>query len=532
MTAQLGQSDGERWKRLGDMLLDAGLITSGQLAESLAEKERSKCFLGQALVKLGYLSQDELISFLVKQCKIPHINLNDYAIDPQIVRTLPNDLCLRYKLIAIDQLGKILTVCMVNPLDIDALEHARDACPALKIKPILCTPEHFESVAKRFLVHRDEPSEDAAPKAPDMSLASLGLSSTAPVVASVVSRPSAPGAPETPIETAAVSQETFSAIVRDVLGELLNTFQGPVQGQPESAEQIWSSTESQSAQFSFTLDLGGELCYVSPSVTGIMGYPAQEFQQQFVHLFTDHPANSKLRQAIRLSLSGHQRSPIEAEFFAKDGSMRTLMIALIPVFDGTKKLVAVQGVARDVTRRAATEQSLYYAATHDTLTGLLNRRSFITRLEEAIQHARRYGTPVSIAIVDIDDFTQINETYGHQEGDAILRHVGQTLKQSLRSEDIVAHSGGDEFCILMPQVEPEQAQNGIRRYVDAITQASFSTSGGEALSLAVTAGFSTVAEGAEQYEMLLETARSLVRRGKEAGGNRVVVGEESPAAET
>lgn len=524
MTVQRGQSDGERWKRLGDMLLDAGLITSGQLAESLAEKERSKCFLGQALVKLGYLSQDELISFLVKQCKIPHINLNDYAIDPKIVRTLPNDLCLRYKLIAIDQLGKILTVCMVNPLDIDALEHARDACPALKIKPILCTPEHFESVAKRFLVHREEPTQDTAPKAPDMSLASLGLSS-APVVAPVVTRPAPPGAPETPIQTASVSQETFSAIVRDVLAELLNTFQGPMQGQPESADQVWSSTESQSAQFSFTLDLGGDLCYVSPSVTGILGYPPQEFQQQFAHLFTNHPANSKLRQAIRLSLSGHQRSPIEAEFYAKDGSMRSLMIALIPVFDGTKKLVAVQGVARDVTRRAATEQSLYYAATHDALTGLLNRRSFVTRLEEAIQHARRYGTPVSIAIVDVDDFTRINETYGHLEGDAILRHVGQTLKQSLRSEDIVAHSGGDEFCILMPQVPPEQAQNGIRRYIEAIHQADYATSSGDAIALTVTAGFSTVTDGADHSDLLLDTARTLVRRGKEAGGNRVIVGE-------
>ena len=256
-----------------------------------------------------------------------------------------------------------------------------------------------------------------------------------------------------------------------------------------------------------------------------MGYAAQEFQDEFVHLFTDHPANSKLRQAIRLSLSGHQRSPIEAEFFAKDGSMRTLMVALIPVFDGTKKLVAVQGVARDVTRRAATEQSLYYAATHDTLTGLLNRRSFVTRLEEAIQHARRYGTPVSIAVVDVDDFTRINESFGHQEGDAILRHVGQTLKKSLRSEDIVAHSGGDEFCILMPQAPAEQAQNGIRRYIEAITQENYATSGGDAISLTVTAGFATVREGEDQYDLLLDAARTLVRRGKEAGGNRVVLAD-------
>ena len=89
-----------RWKRLGDMLMEGGLITRGQLEEGLAEKDRQKCFLGQALVRLGYLTQDELISFLVKQCKIPHINLVDYNIDSRIVRLLPNDLCLQHKLIA------------------------------------------------------------------------------------------------------------------------------------------------------------------------------------------------------------------------------------------------------------------------------------------------------------------------------------------------------------------------------------------------------------------------------------------------
>ena len=512
---------GNRWKRLGDLLLDAGLITQGQLSEGLAEKERQKCFLGQALVMLGYISQDELISFLVKQCKIPHISLADYSIDPRIVRLLPADLCRRYKLMAIDKLGSILTVCMVNPLDMDALEEARQACPELRLKPILCTPEHFEAAARQHLPGTENPTKPT-PSA-DVSLASFGLTAPSAKKASaapVVSEP--PVAPREPVPAG----ESFSHLVRDVLAELLSTFQGPVQGRPESAEGVWSSVEHSAAQFLFTLDPSGNLCYVNPSVTAVLGYSPEVFQERFLQLLTDHPENAILRQAITLSLSGRQRPPLETEFLGHDGTVHTLIIALIPVFDGAQQLVAVQGVARDITRRAAAEQSLYLAATQDPLTGLLNRRSFLCRLRELVLVSKRHGTPVSIAVVNVDNFTQVNEAHGHAEGDAVLRQVGHILRNTLRGEDLVARSGGDEFCILMPHVPPEQGQHGMGRYKDALTGAEFLTASGERLQLTVTAGFATVDNPDQPPEAMLEQARALVQQGKVAGGNQVILKRE------
>lgn len=137
--------------RLGEILVGEGAVTAAQLKEALAKKEREGGFLGRALVELGYIDQNTLISFLVKQCKIPHLNLLDYEIHEDLLTLIPKEVCLKHNLVPIDKLGRILTVAMVDPLDIEALEEIRGICPDLKIKPILCTWEHYEAVARRIL---------------------------------------------------------------------------------------------------------------------------------------------------------------------------------------------------------------------------------------------------------------------------------------------------------------------------------------------------------------------------------------------
>lgn len=510
-----------RWKRLGDMLLEGGLITRGQLEEGLAEKDRQKCFLGQALVRLGYLSQDELISFLVKQCKIPHINLVDYSIDPRIVRLLPNELCLKYKLLAIDNLGTILTVAMVNPLDLDALEQARAACPELKLKPILCTPEHFETVAKRLLITED-PEKSATPKS--YGLASFGLSPSRAVAKPATPPETTQEKPPPPADLPWV-RDDLNLLVRDMLGELLSIFQGPVPGASDTSGSPLTSAISQQLEFSFTLSVTGEVCYVSPGITTVLGYKPVHFQQAFLTLLTDHPGNSVIRRAIILCRSGQHPAPVEAEFRAVDGTPKMLIVALIPVFDANQTLVAIQAVARDISRREQTEQHVFLAATHDSLTGLHNRRSFMARLDEAVCLAARHKTPVSLGIVNLDNFTELNQEFGHAEGDRILIWMGRLLRETLRAEDIIARSGGDEFCVLMPQVLPDAACNGLERCLVAVSSAHFTTSDGRTAGLTVTSALVSIESGDRAAGPLLERVRALVMKGKAEGGNRVVTGQ-------
>lgn len=137
-------------KRLGELLLESGAITQGQLDEAIKKQQAEGGFIGQILLQLGYVTQETIASYLVKQCKIPHLSLLDYDIGPDVAGLVPEEVCHKYHLLPIDKLGRILTVAMVDPLDLEALEAVRAACPELRIKPILCNYEHFMMVASKL----------------------------------------------------------------------------------------------------------------------------------------------------------------------------------------------------------------------------------------------------------------------------------------------------------------------------------------------------------------------------------------------
>jgi chromosomal replication initiator protein DnaA len=136
-------------KRLGQILIEEGEIDSRQLVEALQIQATKGGFLGQILVDLKYVQQEKIVASLVKQCKIPHLNLLDYEISKDVLLIIPREVCLQHNLLPIDKLGKILTVAMVNPLDTAALEEVRALCPDLRVKPILCDWQHFNTVCSR-----------------------------------------------------------------------------------------------------------------------------------------------------------------------------------------------------------------------------------------------------------------------------------------------------------------------------------------------------------------------------------------------
>jgi diguanylate cyclase (GGDEF)-like protein len=96
---------------------------------------------------------------------------------------------------------------------------------------------------------------------------------------------------------------------------------------------------------------------------------------------------------------------------------------------------------------------LVHDASHDALTGLLNRRSYELLLDQAVSRARRYGWPFALVLLDLDDFKVVNDRYGHAAGDAALRAVGAELRAALRGGDVAARLGGDEFALLVVGVE-------------------------------------------------------------------------------
>jgi diguanylate cyclase (GGDEF)-like protein len=113
----------------------------------------------------------------------------------------------------------------------------------------------------------------------------------------------------------------------------------------------------------------------------------------------------------------------------------------------------VQGLIQDITPRKAAEADIAFLAYHDTLTGLLNRAVFEQHLEAAVARAVRADRAVAVLFLDLDQFKEVNDSLGHSAGDALLRHVANCLSSAVRDSDIVARQGGDEFLVLLPDVE-------------------------------------------------------------------------------
>jgi len=132
-------------RKLGELLIQEDIITRQQLEEALREKHPTDEFLGEVLVRLQYITEDELIGFLARQCRIPHLKLSNFQVGAEVASLIPEKVCREYKLIPIDKLGTLLTVAMVNPLDVAALEKLKKTVE-LRIKPILCSWGDFKQL--------------------------------------------------------------------------------------------------------------------------------------------------------------------------------------------------------------------------------------------------------------------------------------------------------------------------------------------------------------------------------------------------
>ena len=159
----------------------------------------------------------------------------------------------------------------------------------------------------------------------------------------------------------------------------------------------------------------------------------------------------------------------------------------------------------------------------DELTGLYNRRFFNQVVHREVEHAKRFDQPFSLLMLDLDNFKNFNDTYGHQAGDRALIEVAQVLTQTARAIDHVVRYGGEEFVLVLPQVDKEQALLAGERHRQAVEMHLFV--GQEKLpsgNLTVTIGLATFPVDADDATELLQRADEALYQGKEAGRNRVV----------
>jgi diguanylate cyclase (GGDEF)-like protein len=161
-------------------------------------------------------------------------------------------------------------------------------------------------------------------------------------------------------------------------------------------------------------------------------------------------------------------------------------------------------------------------ATTDGLTGLYNHRYFQERLALELEKAERTGKPLSLALTDIDHFKGFNDTFGHQEGDVVLRKVADLVRDKVRQgQDVVARYGGEEFVVILPECDVVEARQVMDRLREHCATTMVGGSGPEARAITISIGLCTYPQGAKEQRELIHVADSALYKAKHAGRNQV-----------
>jgi len=178
---------------------------------------------------------------------------------------------------------------------------------------------------------------------------------------------------------------------------------------------------------------------------------------------------------------------------------------------------------RVASRVVSYQQHLEHQALRDALTGLYNRRGLEKTIVGEFERARRYYSPVSLLILDIDNFKMINDMYGHHWGDEVLKRIAQTLQDKIRRSDFASRYGGEEFVLILPETNSDNAFQAAKKIHNAIKQLTFRTTA-MAFSVTVSIGISSTSEVEySNWMLLLKTADRALYTAKNNGKNRVEV---------
>lgn len=301
----------------------------------------------------------------------------------------------------------------------------------------------------------------------------------------------------------------------------------------------------------WTLDIPSlRFTYVSPSVEALRGFtPAEVLAQPLEASLTPESASlvvGEIAERVRRIVGGEAAARVvtgELDQVCKDGSVVATEVVSSYLLDADGVPRTILGIARDIGARKQAEQvlrdtnqrlqvqieeierlqsALQELAVRDGLTGLYNRRYLDETLEREVSRARRDGHPLSLVMLDIDYFKRVNDTYGHQFGDEVLKALAVALSHDVRAEDVACRFGGEEFLILLPNMPLDAARvraEAWRRSVEALSIVH----GEFAVHFTISLGVAAYPEHGKTPDDLTRCADLALYRAKHSGRNCVVV---------
>ena len=225
----------------------------------------------------------------------------------------------------------------------------------------------------------------------------------------------------------------------------------------------------------FVVDINDHIVFVSDACEALLGYRPDELNGTPITRYM-HPEDlAATRASIGRVMSGQSHFDFRNRYIRKDGGVVYILWAAF----WSEEVGARIGVARNVTALAQAEEELRFLAHHDPLTKLTNRSLFNDRLESALRAAHRHDTQLALLFLDVNDFKRINDVHGHAVGDRVLCVIAHRLESCMRETDTVARMGGDEFTVLLTDVQSRAAISNKLEQIHTIMAAPLGPEFGE-----------------------------------------------------
>lgn len=269
------------------------------------------------------------------------------------------------------------------------------------------------------------------------------------------------------------------------------------------------------------LDRTGQISLINLHGAEMTGYAQPELEGAAVELLIrDGSWSSELKPQLDDLLEERVHSlQYEGEVVCWDGRALHMSWHFALAFNPVNQEHSVLAVGIDITARKQAEQQMSWLASHDALTGLYNRRSFSAELERVFEAARANDTLSALIFFDLDQFKDVNDTSGHQVGDQLLKRIASKLMEIARTEDFVARLDGDEFAVILKEVEPEHLPAVAERFSRALSQVQVEGRG-HLHRCTASLGVALIPWHGDTVEDLVANADLAMYRAKEAGRNQ------------
>ena len=292
----------------------------------------------------------------------------------------------------------------------------------------------------------------------------------------------------------------------------------------EESEQRFEDFADIVSDWLWELDEGLRFVYLSARFEEIMGMPTEQvLGRRRTELFPEEDQAAAATRNHHLDLE--QRRPFDDYQFTRildDGAKRSIRMSGRPIFDDHGRFRGYRGVARDATDARHMESRIAHLASHDLLTGLVNRQEFLQRLQRVVDATGTDGSEHGLCYVDVDRFRVINDRCGHPAGDQLLTELADLLRGQIRRRDTLARVGGNAFAILMEHcslTQIERVAEAVQRAIGAYRFARYD----QTINVAVTIGVVPIGAHSRSIDQVLKAADRVCYAAKSAGGDRILV---------